>query len=390
MVQKQLYFSLVAGIAVGFTLAFVILAPNTIYRPDNTYRFINPKKEFHEEELLELSAHGHDGHHHDIHDEEEMENLAGPEEEVGFHDENDTFHKLTDSSLADALHKKVRVLCWIMTGPQNHESKAKHVKATWGKRCNILLFMSSKSDPDLPAIALPVGEGRNNLWGKTKEAFKYVYENYYNEADWFMKADDDTYVIVENLRYMLLPNSPEFPIYFGCKFKPYTKQGYMSGGAGYVLSREALRRFVEMGLKDPKHCRKDNAGAEDVEIGKCLEALEVVAGDSRDPEGRGRFFPFTPEHHLIPGHVDKSFWYWKYIYYEEKQGMECCSDNAISFHYVAPNAMYMMEFLIYHLRPFGIAYNPKIRTELLEIAPVGNVDQRQTNISIESEENRVS
>ena len=41
-----------------------------------------------------------------------------------------------------------------------------------------------------------------------------------------------SYVIVENLRYMLSSLKPTTPIYFGCRFKPFTKQGYMSGGAG--------------------------------------------------------------------------------------------------------------------------------------------------------------
>lgn len=79
-----------------------------------------------------------------------------------------------------------------MTSPKNYLTKAQHVVKTWGKRCNKLLVMSSRSDDNSNVIALPVDEGFNKLWAKTKEAFKYVYKHHLNDADWFVKADDDT------------------------------------------------------------------------------------------------------------------------------------------------------------------------------------------------------
>lgn len=266
-----------------------------------------------------------------------MEALEDPKVDPGGHYDDKEFHKNEDRTVANDMANKTRILCWIMTCPSNHRKKAKHVKATWGRRCNILLFMSTINgiylkiilfkkmyllcfiDTALPSIGLPIGEGRYNLWGKTKLAFKYIYNNYFDKADWFLKADDDTYVIVENLRYMLQPYKSSEPIYFGCRFKPHVKQGYMSGGAGYVLSKAAVKRFAEVALSNSTLCNSSNNGTEDAELGKCMENVQVVAGDSRDSLGRGRFFPFVLEHHLIPGYVKKHFWYWEYIYYQSKE-----------------------------------------------------------------------
>ena len=83
-------------------------------------------------------------------------------------------------------------------------------------------------------------------------------------------------MILENLRYFLENFDTNKPIFFGRRFKPFTKQGYFSGGAGYVLSKEALKRFVETGLKDPELCRQDAGGAEDVEMGISLSDQQQV------------------------------------------------------------------------------------------------------------------
>ena len=45
---------------------------------------------------------------------------------------------------------------------------------------------------------------------------------------------------------------------------------------------------------------------------------------------------------LRPGFIKKFFLL---------QGFDCCSENSISFHYVGPQYMYAMEYILYHLQP---------------------------------------
>lgn len=75
-------------------------------------------------------------------------------------------------------------------------------------------------DDNLDSIGLNLTkDNHDQLWLKTRLSFEFIYEHHLNDYDWFLKADDDTYVIVENLRYMLYQYSTDDPVYFGSHFQ---------------------------------------------------------------------------------------------------------------------------------------------------------------------------
>lgn len=51
-----------------------------------------------------------------------------------------------------------------------------------------------------------------------------------------------------------------------------------------------------------------------------MQNLNVSAMDTRDSQGRGRFFPFGADSHYFPGEIYAGdYWYWEYIYYPPAQ-----------------------------------------------------------------------
>ena len=79
--------------------------------------------------------------------------------------------------------------------------------------------MSTNEDANLGAIKLDVEDGRDGLWTKVKLACKHIFLNHFDSYDWFMKADDDTFVVIENLKAMLSEYDTNEPIHFGHYYK---------------------------------------------------------------------------------------------------------------------------------------------------------------------------
>ncbi|XP_023323047.1 glycoprotein-N-acetylgalactosamine 3-beta-galactosyltransferase 1 [Eurytemora carolleeae] len=222
---------------------------------------------------------------------------------------------------------------------------------TWGSRCTFLYFISTESedgDHGLPVLHNPAEENYGNLWSKTKYGFQFAFDYLLDQVDWVMKADDDTYVIMENLHNMLAQHDPEFPTFFGQHFGISVDQGYMSGGSGYILSRKAVEILVTKAFTNSSLCRENDDGYEDVEMGSCLSKIGVKPSDSRDKKrNEETFFPAQLWDMLS---VSNTSWLQTYMSKKPVAGFDCCSEYAISFHYVTPQRMYEMEYVIYKLK----------------------------------------
>lgn len=146
------------------------------------------------------------------------------------------------------MRETIKVLCFVMTNGRSHKSKARHVRYTWGRRCNEILFFSNVHDSRLPVIVVDL-EPKKNSWEKTVSALQYLYLNKFNQYDWFAKADDTTYYVMDNLRFLLLPYDPMQPLVFGLRYSCNgTLDGYVTEKGGYVISKQALQRLVINGF----------------------------------------------------------------------------------------------------------------------------------------------
>ncbi len=149
---------------------------------------------------------------------------------------------------------------------------------------------------------------------------------------------------MENMRHLLSSFNASMPLHLGFKYEhPKVRQGFMSGGSGYVLTKEAIRRFVELksNITSGSQCVLNHEGPEDLNLGImsrwyillmklisnsilskgiCLEELNVTAVDSRDGNKVERFLPWSLED-MICGHLkNPGFWYLReFSYYPLKQ-----------------------------------------------------------------------
>lgn len=179
-----------------------------------------------------------------------------------------------------------------------------------------------------------------------REAFKYIYANHLHNFDWLLKVADSTYIVMENLRYLLYQYNTEWPLIIGQR---YLRDDYMIGT--YVLSKNAITRLVEHAFNAKDSCPL-TGGSMDIDLGHCLNHVDVIKIDGFDDERKGMFFHNKPEYNLFPTRFDENFD--KNYLHKFKQGIDnCCSDRLIAIHNFRDKYLYYLEFYIYKVKTFG-------------------------------------
>ena len=181
---------------------------------------------------------------------------------------------------------------------KNEENLLKSSRYLLEKRCNKLLYFSNFKTNSSDVIRVNVSSIGDKTISVANEAFRYIAKNHLNSADWFIRIDVLSYVIMENLRYFLSSVYPEDPLYFGAiSNNVYGRPGFCSA---YILNRNALVKFAfalnispNKPSSDPRACHLTEID-ERTEALRCFKKLGFRTEETRDNLGRSRFHCFHP------------------------------------------------------------------------------------------------
>ena len=240
-----------------------------------------------------------------------------------------------------------RIFCVIKTFGGNLATRAWTVHRTWAQRCDKHVFLTAKNLSQWNNLSLPllhlsdVADNYRELSIKVFDALNIIVQQQPFDFDWLFVVDDDTYVIMEHLRALLYRTAE--PVAFGHLFAARDEApGHFSGGAGYAINTAALERMRPNLVTT---CAEWYVpGMEDVYVSRCLQHLNVSLNGAIDDRSRHRFYPME---FLVMYEMKIPKWFSDYSTLPFHRGFNCCSTQAISFHYMSMEWMNLIEWVRY-------------------------------------------
>jgi hypothetical protein len=153
----------------------------------------------------------------------------------------------------------------VITCDKYHYTRVNDVRQTWGDGENLLFLSDGNVGDDIIGYEY-LQRGYENIWMKL---YEFLKNNSNFDDDWYLFADDDTYVNKKNIITLLNNYKPEDAICIGhvgllnsdatdmdgnfTGFPLQTISGektilpirYVSGGAGFILSRTSMKLICD-------------------------------------------------------------------------------------------------------------------------------------------------
>ncbi|XP_041366422.1 glycoprotein-N-acetylgalactosamine 3-beta-galactosyltransferase 1-like [Gigantopelta aegis] len=267
-----------------------------------------------------------------------------------------TTNTTANTKKSDSNWRNVSIVCWLFIKHAHAFLKTSRlVNNTWGRKCNKIVFFLEHYNASLPAVGLnkELIDGRLNYSSSIIVlGFRYIFQKYINDADWFIGIIGSQYIIMENLRHFLSKLDPNHPAYYGHKL------GSSAGGtvfaspqSGIVLSKAGLGLLGNEGHKGLQ-CNNFPYG-EGEQFAMCMNWIGVSLMDTVDESGKSRFLvaslseQFQPQYEAF---ICRSP-IWKDLEPQScKQPAQAVSRELISFSEYMPWYYPGYEYFIYSLK----------------------------------------
>lgn len=180
-----------------------------------------------------------------------------------------------------SLLDKKKIFVGVMTAERFLHTRAKAVYETWGQDLpGKLMFFSSSSSKngDLPVVSLEGVDDSYPPQRKSMMMLKYMYDNFIDDYEWFLRSDDDVYVRGDKMEGFLQSLNSSDDLYIGQagtgiksekgKLGLAENDNFCMGGPSVLMSASTLRKVAP----HVEYCLKNMMSThEDVEVGRCVK-----------------------------------------------------------------------------------------------------------------------
>ncbi len=268
-----------------------------------------------------------------------------------------------------------KILCVVLTQASRHATRLDAILETWGRKCHHFIAASDEEDLSRRAFRIEAQQGYWGIWDKLMQTLRIVLEQKI-DFDWILKADDDTFVIMENLLSFLsnstrnetqpliygrtmswprlvelkdfigwfeTPNDKAFRDRFFTKFPDRNRRlVYAHGGPGYLMNRKYIQVLVDAYFHSVDAV--NGRVSEDLANSFTMLYRNITPHSTIDSQGKERSHPESPR----TMYSDPKWLPWVQEAIQNRgEGARCCSPTSISYHHVNHLEMKLLEYQLY-------------------------------------------